>query len=97
MKRKQSAALALLVSCALAGAAAAQTRQAAPVNIKEQGKDGGYTKTTHLRYDEGDEVLGVMQRPDGDVVHGQGKAVQRSLLRVRTTFHYEMIKSAENR
>jgi hypothetical protein len=94
---KRSAALALLVSCALSGAASAQTRVAAPAKDSAAAKDSGYAKITHLPFDEGDEVIGEMQRPDGDVVHVRGKIKQDSLLRVRTTFHYEMIKSAELR
>lgn len=94
---KRSAALALLVSCALPCVAMAQTRLAAPARDSAPAKDVAYAKTTHMNYEDGDEVIGEMQRPDGDVVHVRGRIKQDSLLRVRMTFHHEMIKSAERR
>jgi hypothetical protein len=49
-----------------------------------------------LTYGDGDEIEGGTLGPDGNAVNAKGKTRFSSLVKVRTTFIPELIKSAQN-
>ena len=62
-------------------------------------RDGGHTVTYKQRtnYDfDDDQVEGTLVQPDTDLITGRGKATHESLVRPRTTFQPEMLKSVES-
>lgn len=88
-----------VASVLLGGSALAQTRSAAPAAPAATLKhDGGHTVTykdrTNYDFDD-DQVEGTLVQPDTDLITGRLKATHESLVRPRTTFQPEMLKSVE--
>jgi hypothetical protein len=54
-----------------------------------------YADTTEYSFDD-DVVQGDLVRPDGEMTVVRKKAKQRSLIKVRTNFVPEMLKSVED-
>jgi hypothetical protein len=50
----------------------------------------------HVSYDDADEIEGGTLGPDGNAVNAKGTTRFSSLVKVRTTFVPELIKSAQN-
>jgi hypothetical protein len=93
----------VLTSIFIAGSAAAQTHAPRPVASTVSdfgaGKPGGttitYKQKTNYDFDD-EEVDGTLIQPDTDLVTGRLKATHDSLVRARTTFQPEMLKSVES-
>jgi hypothetical protein len=84
----------------LGGSALAQTRAAAPTAGAQVVKRDGtstvtYKQRTNYDFDD-DQVEGTLVQPDTDLITGRLKASHESLVRPRTTFQPEMLKSVES-
>ena len=89
-----------VASALLGGSALAQTRlapqDAASATVKsEAGHTVTYKQRTNYDFDD-DQVEGTLVQPDTDLITGRGKAKHDSLVRPRTTFQPEMLKSVES-
>jgi hypothetical protein len=80
----------LLLSILDIGSALAQTRATPPGPPQVR-----YQQTTRYDFDN-DTVEGTYARPDGETVDGMRKLRQSSLVRPRTNFTPEMVKSVES-
>lgn len=87
----------------LGGSALAQTQAAAPsaapsgeTAVKRDGAHTvSYKQRTNYDFDD-EEVQGSLVQPDTDLITGRTKATHESLVRLRTTFQPEMLKSVES-
>lgn len=83
----------------LGGSALAQTQAPAPAAgpaVKREGAPTvSYKQRTNYSFDD-DEVQGSLVQPDTDLITGRRKATHESLVRPRTTFQPEMLKSVES-
>lgn len=83
----------------LGGSALAQTQATAPAGGPAVKRDGAptvsYKQRTNYDFDD-EEVQGTLVQPDTDLVTGRRKATHESLVRLRTTFQPEMLKSVES-
>lgn len=93
----------VVASVFVAGSAPAQTRGTAPaasttvVASAAKGQPTGITYQQKTSYDfEDDQVDGQVIHPDMELVPGRSKKNRESLVRPRTTFQPEMLKSAES-
>lgn len=96
---RQLLALAL-ASGFLGGSALAQTHASAPAAsspaVKREGATTvSYKQRTNYDFDD-DQVEGTLVQPDTDLITGRLKATHDSLVRPRTTFQPEMLKSVES-
>ena len=83
----------------LGGSALAQTHAAAPAAGPAVKRDGAptvsYKQRTNYDFDD-EEVQGSLVQPDTDLITGRLKSTHESLVRPRTTFQPEMLKSVES-
>ena len=83
----------------LGGSALGQTQAAAPSGEPAVKRDGAHTvsykQRTNYDFDD-EEVQGSLVQPDTDLITGRRKATHESLVRLRTTFQPEMLKSVES-
>jgi hypothetical protein len=79
-------------------AVAAGTAQAQPADKKPAAADKGGSTTAKVKvYDfSGDTIEGDLIRPEGTTVDARDFAKHSSLIRIRTNFIPEIIKSAED-
>lgn len=70
---------------------------AAPADAQKKGGKGGAGYAKVKTYDfSGDTIDGELVRPDGEMVDTRKFAEHTSLIRVRTDFIKEIVKSAED-
>jgi hypothetical protein len=63
--------------------------------IPAHAQDGGLGSMTEYNFDD-DLVTGDLVRPDGELIGARKKAKVNTLIRVRSNFIPEMLKSVEN-
>lgn len=85
----------------LGGSALAQTQAPGPTGPtgpavkRDSAPTVSYKQRTNYAFDD-DEVEGSLVQPDTDLITGRRKATHESLVRPRTTFQPEMLKSVES-
>ncbi len=55
----------------------------------------GQEQCTEIPFDDGDQITGDIQRPDGSIYSAQGRVRHTSLVQVRTHFVPELLQSVE--
>jgi hypothetical protein len=97
MKRFLASLLAMGI-LALGGVAAAQTKPAPKPAAKPAAGGGTTTAAPRVRnYDfDADFIDGELVRPEGEFLSARKAAEHGSLIKVRTDFIREIVKSAEN-
>ena len=80
---------------AVLGAAVLMVGGAAQAQKKGAKADGGYQKVKSYDF-SGDSIDGELVKPDGDNLRSITDAKHTSLIRVRTNFIREIVKSAED-
>lgn len=89
MKRSVIASI-LGLSLAFGGLALAQDKKG-----KDKNSVSGYQKSKKYSFED-EDVNGQLLKPEGDVLAGRTDLKHASLIRVRTNFIKEIVKSAED-
>jgi hypothetical protein len=99
--RKETPMKRILLSVLLVATAGVASAQDRPAPRPARPAAGGATAASPAprvrNYDfDADFIDGELVRPDGDMLRGRGKAEHGSLIKVRTDFVREIVKSAED-
>jgi hypothetical protein len=97
MKRSAlgSIVAAILLTVSLSGSAFAQGKPKKPAKEKEAAADTGAAKTKSYDF-SGDDIDGDLVKPDGEFLDSRNFANRTSLIRIRSDFVREILKSAED-